>query len=81
MTAARRELPRCGSASAWLMLRQPPAGGIAGRLADRLFDLADAVRWLPPPDRRDPERFHIAKSDLAAELRRVAHDAQRRALD
>ena len=53
--------------------RQILPGGIAGRL----FDLADAVRRLPPPDRRDPERFHVAKSDIAAELRRVATDAER----
>jgi hypothetical protein len=60
-----------------LMPRQIPAGGIAGRL----FDLADRVRRLPPPGHRDPEAFHIAKSDLAAELRRVAHAAQRHVLD
>jgi hypothetical protein len=47
--------------------------GIAGRL----LDLADRVRRLPPPDRRDPERFHIAKSALAAELRRVTISAFR----
>jgi hypothetical protein len=42
-----------------------------------LLDLADRVRRLPPPGHRDPEAFHIAKSDLAAELRRVAIDAER----
>jgi hypothetical protein len=54
-------------------LHRPEESGIVGRI----FDLAEAVRRLSPPDRRDPERFHIEKSDLAAELRRVAHDAQR----
>jgi hypothetical protein len=68
MTAARREPPRCGSASAGLVLRQPPAGGIAGRLADRLFDLADAVRWLPPPDRRDPEPTTPSASNIQSEI-------------
>jgi hypothetical protein len=57
--------------------RLAPAGGIVGRL----LDLADMVRRLAPPGHRDPERFHIEKSELAAELRRVAHDAQRRPLD
>ncbi len=46
----------------------PPRSGIAGRL----LDLADAARRLPPPDRRDPERFHEAKDTLAAELRALA---------
>lgn len=55
------------------LVPRPAPSGIAGRL----FALADAVRRLPPPDRRDPERFHLAKSDLAAELRRVAIDAER----
>jgi hypothetical protein len=38
-------------------------------------------RWLLPPDHRDPERFHLEKSELGDELRRVAHDAQRRLAD
>ena len=54
-------------------LRPPAPGGLAGRL----FQLADAVRRLPPPGHRDPEAFHIAKSELAAELRSVAREAQR----
>ena len=29
------------------------------------------------PDRRDPERFHEEKSELAAALRRLAHAAER----
>jgi hypothetical protein len=56
----------------------PPAGGIASRLAGRLLDLADQVRRLDPPDRRDPEAFHIAKSDLAGQLAALARDAQSR---
>jgi len=55
------------------LIPRPAPSGIAGRL----FALADAVRRLPPPGHRDPEAFHIAKSDLAAELRRVAIDAER----
>ena len=46
-------------------------------LAARLRDLAEAARRLPPPDRRDPERFHLARSELAAELRRLAAEAAR----
>ena len=45
-------------------------------LAARLADLADRVRRLPPPSRRDPEAFHVARSDLAAELRRLAAEAE-----
>jgi hypothetical protein len=60
------------------ILPRPAPSGIVGRL----LDLAEQVRRLPPPDRRDPERFHIAKDDPAAELRRVATDAERgRTLD
>ena len=60
--------------------------GIASReraasCADRLLDLAADVRRLSPPDHRDPEAFYIAKSGIADELRRVAHDAQRRLVD
>ena len=64
-----------------LVPRHAPAGGIAGRIADRLLDLANDVGRLAPPNHRDPERFHIEKSELADELRRVAHDAQRRLAD
>ena len=64
-----------------LLPRVPPASGIAGRLSGRLLDLADQVRRLDPPSHRDPERFHLEKSELADELRRVAHDAQRRLAD
>ena len=36
--------------------------------------LADQVRRLAP-DRRDPEAFHEAKSEIAAALRRLARTA------
>ena len=55
--------------------RDPPRSGIAGRL----LALADAARRLPPPDHRQPERFHEAKDDLAAELRVIAWQIARTA--
>jgi hypothetical protein len=64
-----------------LVPRETPTGGIAGRLSGRLLDLADQVRRLDPPGHRDPEAFHVTKSGIADELRRVARDAQRRLLD
>ena len=51
--------------------RGAPRSGIADA-ARRLLDLADAARRLPPPDRRDPERFHEARDTLASELRALA---------
>ena len=53
----------------------PPDAGIAGRLAGRLLDLAEQVRRLDPPDRRNPENFHIAKSELAGQIAALASDA------
>jgi hypothetical protein len=64
-----------------LVPRHPASSGIAGRLSGRLMDLAEQVRRLDPPSHRDPEAFHITKSDIADELRRVAHDAQQRLAD
>jgi hypothetical protein len=52
--------------------------GIANRLSGRLLDLADQVRRLDPPDRRDPEAFHVAKSELAGQIAALAYDAGRR---
>ena len=46
-------------------------------LAARLLTLAEAARRLPPPDHRRPELFHEARSELAAELRRLAAEAAR----
>jgi len=43
---------------------------------ERLLDLADRLRRLPPPDRRDPEKFHIERDDLAAEMRRLAAETE-----
>lgn len=42
---------------------QPPAGA--------LLDLADRLRRLNP-SARDPERFHVEKSEIEGELRRLA---------
>ncbi len=38
---------------------------------DRLNELAGQVARLSP-DRRDPERYHIEKSEIVADLRRLA---------
>lgn len=40
---------------------------------DRLLAIADRVRLLAP-SHRDPERFHMDKSEIAAELRRLARE-------
>lgn len=48
--------------------RQIPVGGIAGRLSA----LADAVRRLPPPGHRDPERLRIDKTQIASESKRAS---------
>jgi hypothetical protein len=45
---------------------------------DELRALAAAVARLLP-DRRDPEAFHMSKSEIAARLRRLARAAERRA--
>lgn len=50
-------------------------GGTGGR-ADRLIRLAGQVASLCP-DRRDPERFHIMKSEIIHTLRRMAREASR----
>jgi hypothetical protein len=49
----------------------PPNAPVAAQRAAALEALAERVRRLSP-DRRDPERFHIEKDELAAELRRMA---------
>ena len=46
-----------------------------GEGVDELRALADAVRQLTP-DRRDPERFHVSKDEIAARLRRLARRAE-----
>lgn len=45
-------------------------------LADRLAELAARVVRLIP-DRREPEKFHCEKSDIAHQLRRIAKEAER----
>jgi hypothetical protein len=55
-----------------------PDAGVAGRLSGRLLDLAEQVRRLDPPDRRDPEAFHMAKSELAGQIAALAYDAESR---
>jgi len=47
-------------------------------LALVVADIAERVARLAP-DRRDPERFHLEKHTLAAELRRLAADLRRAA--
>lgn len=41
-----------------------------------LIDIADAVQRLTV-DRRDPERFHVEKSQIVAALRRIAREIAR----
>lgn len=44
-------------------------------LADRLAELAQRVAS-NEPDRRDPERFHSEKSEIAHLLRKAAEEAR-----
>jgi hypothetical protein len=46
------------------------------RLSDRLSDLAHRVRRLAP-SHRDPERYHVEKSEIESELRLLARHAAR----
>jgi hypothetical protein len=50
--------------------------GIAGRLSERLLDLAGQVRRLDPPGRIDLERFWIPKSELAGQIGALAEQAR-----
>ena len=55
-----------------------PRGSLAAqRDAEALLDLARRVRRLTPC-RRDPERFHVEKSEIEAALRRMAKEPGRR---
>jgi hypothetical protein len=47
------------------------------RPAERIATIADRVERLRPPGHRDPERFWREKTDLAAELRRLAEEVAR----
>ena len=53
--------------------KRTSTGGTDGR-ADRLIHLAGQVARLSP-DRRDPEQFHIQKSEIVATLRRLARES------
>lgn len=44
-------------------------------LAERLAELANRV-VANEPDRRDPEKFHAEKSEIAHLLRKAAEDAR-----
>ncbi len=48
-------------------------GACDAPLSDQLKELAHRVRYLSQ-SHRDPEAFHLAKSDIEAELRRLAHE-------
>jgi predicted Zn-dependent protease len=41
-------------------------------LAARLRDLAARARRLPPPNHRRPDAFHEARSELGADIERLA---------
>ena len=45
------------------------------RPSDSLYDLANAVQRLTI-DRRDPEKFHMDKSEIVAALRHMARKAK-----
>ena len=50
--------------------------GLAAPAPSHLDGLADQVRRLAP-DHRDPHRFHADKSEIEAELRRLAEEVRR----
>lgn len=45
------------------------------RLSDKLADLAKRV-VVNVPDRRNPEAWHVEKSQIAHELRRIAKEVE-----
>ncbi len=57
---------------------KPPSGGIS-RLptseGTALVEIAERVRRLVP-SHRDPERFHVEKSEIEHELRRLAREVR-----
>lgn len=61
-----------------LVRHVPSDSSIAGRLSGRLLDLAEQVRRLDPPGRRDPERFWRDKTELAGQIAALAWDAETR---
>lgn len=52
------------------------SGKNPGKSAEKLTNLAAQVARLCP-DHRDPEAFHLAKSEIVATLRRLAREAGR----
>lgn len=48
-------------------------GNCPGNSAGKLSEIAGQVARLSP-DRRDPERFHLDKSEIVASLRRLARE-------
>ena len=52
------------------------SGKDPGKSVEKLTNLATQVARLCP-DHRDPEAFHIQKSEIVATLRRLARDASR----
>jgi hypothetical protein len=49
--------------------------GVSRVTANDLARLAERVRYLAP-SHRDPERFHMDKSEIASELRRLAREIE-----
>ena len=58
------------------MMRQPHRAATVPRHDQQLEELAARLVRLAPTH-RDPERFHVEKHTLAAELRRLARDIRR----
>ena len=57
---------------------KPPLGGLCRRPPSEgtaLVDLAERIRRLVP-SHRDPERFHVEKSEIEHQLRRLAREAR-----
>lgn len=67
-------LSRCGAGQGDI----PPKGGVPPvptEAGTALAVLADRVRRLCP-DHRDPERFHLDKSEIVNDLKRMAREAR-----
>lgn len=50
---------------------------ISDRYAEQLLAIADQVERLPLASHRDPEQPHVARSDLARELRSCLYEIRR----
>lgn len=66
-----RELEQRGVGREGSTAGSPASRAVGPSLPDRLRDLAHHVQRLSP-SHRDPERFHEDKSEIVAELRRLA---------